>query len=145
LLNKLYNSYIEYKRWGDMMNTIKLLLERMGVLQKQFALDIGVSQPTVSDWINNKKDPRGENLKKVANYFSVSPTVIKGIDPLPEELQSRVDDIARVDREIWELREQVRRDPERHYLFSLAKDASIDDVRQAVAVIDALKKTRGGD
>jgi hypothetical protein len=47
------------------------------------------------------------------------------------------------ENDIWELREQVRRDPERHYLFSLAKDADIEDVRQAVAIIDALKKTRG--
>ena len=124
------------------MNTIKLLLERTGILQKEFAIDIGVSQPTVSDWINNKKDPRGENLKKVAEYFGVAPTVIKGIAPLPDELQSQVEEAMRVDRELWELREQVRRDPERHYLFSIAKDADIEQVRQAVAIIDALKQTR---
>lgn len=59
------------------MNSIKYLLERKGVLQKQFALDIGVSQPTVSDWIHNRKDPRGENLQKVADYFGVTPDVIK--------------------------------------------------------------------
>ena len=60
-------------------------------------------------------------------------------------LLGEVDEMTDEDRELWELREQVRRDPDRHYLFSLAKDANIDDVRQAVAIIDALKKTRGGD
>lgn len=59
------------------MNNIKILLKEKGVLQKEFALDIGVSQPTVSDWINNRKDPRGENLLKVAEYFGVQPEQIK--------------------------------------------------------------------
>jgi len=66
------------------VNTVKELLDRKGVLQKEFAIDIGVSQPTVSDWIHNKKDPRGENLQRVAEYFGVSTAVIKGVAPLPE-------------------------------------------------------------
>lgn len=64
------------------MNNIKYLLEKNGIVQKQFAMDIGVSQPTVSDWIHNKKDPRGVNLLRVADYFGVSTDVIKGIKPL---------------------------------------------------------------
>lgn len=75
------------------MNSIKYLLDRKGVLQKQFALDIGVSQPTVSDWIHNRKDPRGENLKKVAEYFGVTPDIIKDVsitqDDIPFGQQSR--------------------------------------------------------
>lgn len=46
------------------------------------------------------------------------------------------------DDDLFDLREQVRRDPERHYLLSLARDGDISDVRQAVAIIDALKKTK---
>ena len=30
-----------------------------------------VTQPTVSDWEQNKKDPSGERLKKLAEYFGV--------------------------------------------------------------------------
>lgn len=59
------------------MNNIKYLLKKKGVLQKEFALDIGVSQPTVSDWIKNKKDPRDENIQKIAEYFGVTPKEIK--------------------------------------------------------------------
>ena len=64
------------------MNRIKQLLDERGILQKQFALDIGVSQPTVSDWVNNRKDPRHENLSKVANYFGVTANEIK-IEEIP--------------------------------------------------------------
>lgn len=81
------------------MNTVKELLYRKGVLQKEFAIDIGVSQPTVSDWIHNKKDPRGENLQKVADYFGVSTAVIKGFISIPEyQEQTNTDpDISNID------------------------------------------------
>lgn len=53
------------------MPTIKQLLKQRGILQKQLALDLGVSQPTISDWINGKKEPTQENLKRLAEYFGV--------------------------------------------------------------------------
>lgn len=65
------------------MNIIGELMERMGIEQKELALAVGVSQPTISDWKRNKKDPKGENLEKVARFFGVSTQVIKGLDPLP--------------------------------------------------------------
>ena len=54
------------------MPTIKQLLKQRGILQKQLALDLGVSQPTISDWINGKKEPNQENLKRLAEYFEVA-------------------------------------------------------------------------
>jgi transcriptional regulator with XRE-family HTH domain len=125
------------------MNIVKELMERKGIQQKELAMSVGVSQPTVSDWVRNRKDPKGENLEKVAAFFGVTTQVVRGLDPIPGSTPKYK--MTEEEREIWELREQVRRDPERHYLFSLAKNANIDDVRQAVAIIDALKKTRGGD
>lgn len=72
-------------------------------------------------------------LSRLAAALHVRPDVLLG---------NGEEDMSEEERELWELREQVRRDPERHYLFSLARDANIDDVRQAVAIIDALKNTR---
>lgn len=59
------------------MNNIRSLIKMRGASQKEFALEIGVSQPTVSDWVHNKKDPSGENLQKIADYFGVSPENVK--------------------------------------------------------------------
>lgn len=124
------------------MNRTRELRQRAGMQQKEVAVAIGVSRPTVSEWEHQKKDPSGDRLLKLAELFDVSTGVILGLEPMPG---NESQDMTVSDNELWELREQVRRDPERHYLFSLAKDANIDDVRQAVAIIDALKKTRGGD
>jgi transcriptional regulator with XRE-family HTH domain len=45
------------------------------------------------------------------------------------------------DDNLWTLREELRRDPGRRVLFDLAKNGSAQDIRQAVALIDALKAT----
>lgn len=65
------------------MNIVGELMERAGIEQKELAMAIGVSQPTISDWKRNKKDPKGENLEKVAQFFGVTTQVIKGLDPFP--------------------------------------------------------------
>ena len=69
------------------MNIVKELRKQKGIVQKQLALDIGVSQPTVSDWEANKKDPSDKQLKKLAEYFGVNELVIlgKGVTDLTKE------------------------------------------------------------
>lgn len=64
--------------WGEVMNIIRELRKKAGVQQKELSIAIGVSQPTVSDWEKNKKDPSGENLKKLADFFGVDELVVMG-------------------------------------------------------------------
>ena len=60
------------------MNIVRELRKRAGIQQKELALIVGVAQPTVSEWELNKKDPSGERLKKLAEYFGVDELVILG-------------------------------------------------------------------
>lgn len=60
------------------MNIVKELRKKKGVQQKELAIEIGVSRPTVSEWESNKKDPSGERLKRLAQYFEVDELVILG-------------------------------------------------------------------
>ena len=60
------------------MNIVKELRKKYGIQQKELALIIGVAQPTVSEWETGKKDPSGERLKKLADYFKVDEVVILG-------------------------------------------------------------------
>ena len=60
------------------MNIVKELRKKRGIQQKELAIAIGVSRPTVSDWESNKKDPSGERLKRLAEYFGVDELVILG-------------------------------------------------------------------
>ena len=101
--------------------------------QAELGEAVGYSQAAVAMWEKGLRTPDLDTLYKLANILHMEPSKLFG-----EELPSYTDD----EQELWNLREMVRRDPERHILFSLARDADIEDVRKAVAIIDALKKTR---
>lgn len=73
------------------MNRIKELCIQKGIEQKQLAMMVGVSQPTVSDWFNNKKNPRGERLDKLAEILNVSRAFLLGYSD-DEEKKSPVTD-----------------------------------------------------
>lgn len=46
--------------------------ESLAKSQKEVAITLNVSAPTVSDWEREKKYPTAENLKQLADLFSVS-------------------------------------------------------------------------
>ena len=60
------------------MNIVRELCKKKGVKQYELAQAIGVTQPAVSDWCSNKKDPSDENLRKLAEYFGVDELFILG-------------------------------------------------------------------
>ena len=61
------------------MNIVKELRKSRGIQQKELALSIGVAQPTVSEWESGKKDPSGDRLKRLANFFGVDELYILGM------------------------------------------------------------------
>lgn len=78
------------------MNIIRELLRKNDIQQKQLAIDIGVSNPTVSDWVHNRKDPSGKNLQKLAKYFGVDELVILGSGASPTQQNLFVPDDPKV-------------------------------------------------
>lgn len=63
---------------------IKELRKLMGVKQGALARDMGVSQPTVSDWESGKMNPTIDNLIFLSRYFSVSVGCVIGTEPIPD-------------------------------------------------------------
>ena len=60
------------------MNIVKELRKKAGIQQKELAIYVGVAQPTVSEWESGKKDPSGERLRKLAEFFGVDELVVLG-------------------------------------------------------------------
>lgn len=65
------------------MNRIKMLREQRGIDQKVLAIDLSVSQPTVSDWENGKKMPSNKSAMRMADYFGVSMDYLLGRSTQP--------------------------------------------------------------
>lgn len=70
------------------MNIIKELRKKAGIQQKELAIIIGVSRPTVSEWESGKKDPSGTRLKKLAEYFDVDELTVLGINQTTQSEQN---------------------------------------------------------
>lgn len=60
------------------MNLVHELRVRAGMQQKEVAIAVGVSRPTVSEWEHGKKDPSGDRVLKLAELFDVDPAIILG-------------------------------------------------------------------
>lgn len=60
------------------MLRVRELRESKGIQQKELAIDLGVTQPTVSDWESGRKVPSAKNTAKLADYFAVSVDYLLG-------------------------------------------------------------------
>lgn len=76
------------------MNQIKALRKKNNMSQKQIAMSLHVSQPTVSEWESGKKLPSSKNARELADLFAVSIDYLLGRteyeapkpDPLVEDV-----------------------------------------------------------
>lgn len=115
------------------------LLKDFGVTRYQVSKATGVPQSSLSDWSKGKSKPKYENMKKLADYFGVSVDYLLGNSDEKEKPAATEDD------ELNEYLEELKTRPEMRMLFSLAKGATKQDVEQAVAIVEALFKARGGE
>ena len=53
-------------------NKLRQLISEKGITQKKFLSDLNLNINSVGDWQKNGNIPKGETLKKIADYFNVS-------------------------------------------------------------------------
>ena len=81
---------------------LKELMKKLGLTQEKFARGIGVSQPTISDWINKPNvNPSIESLTKISNAFNINLNwLLTGEGSMYQELEevdgSVLDDLLRL-------------------------------------------------
>ena len=117
---------------SELGEMLYMLRTRKGETQEAAAESIGISHVSLGRYESGARQPSADVLLKMANHFDVS------VDYLVGNLRDNETDD---DRDLWELREAARRDPDRKALLQLAKNGTAKDVRQAVALIDALRAT----
>ena len=108
------------------------LLKARGVTKSFIARSLGRSATLCQDWKQQKSQPSDAQLREVARILGTTPAYLRGetdeVSPGPAR-----------DAELEELLTSLREREDMRMLFKLAQDASPEDVRQAVKIIEALR------
>jgi len=76
---------------------LRYYMERKGKTQKELAEIVGVSAPTMNDWIKAKKYPRIDKIEILADYFGILKSdLIEEKSEERKEMQEKNDTIADV-------------------------------------------------
>lgn len=102
-----------------------------GMSQAELAERAGRKRSAIGNYESGAREPDYDTLTALADALGVTAAALLGGEARADGDED----------ELWTLREALRRDPDRRMLFSLAREGSAQDVRQAVALIEALKKT----
>ena len=111
------------------MNRLKELRLSRDLKQFEMADLLGVARPTYTKYESGAIQMSDQTLKRISQVFGVSIDYIL------------CNDVPDVEDDPWTLREDEREDPDRKRLFMLARHGSAQDVRQASAILDALRAT----
>lgn len=112
---------------------LKAVLNEKNITPTQLGRMTGIDRQRIYSWIKRdtvKIDP--ETFTKLASALDIDVAVL--LDPATKSAIVDPD-------EIWQLREDLRDDPDRRTLLMLAKNGSAEDVRQVAAIVDALRAT----
>lgn len=99
-----------------------------GMSQTELAKRIGVGRSTVAMWESGERSPNLDMLDTLADVLECCPSAIYE------------DEDASSDSETLELRGAMRRNPYMFELFTLVKDASVNDVKRIIGAAEAILK-----
>lgn len=109
-------------------SNISKLMETRNVTQKELADYIGVSQASVSTWVLGIKTPRLDKIEKICKFFDISPACLIGLEE-------------KDDKEIFAVNtDDMKNEVSKKYmlLFSKLKNATDDDLKKIIAIVDVL-------
>lgn len=73
---------------------LQSLMKNKNIDQKELAEAIGVSQPTISNWLKETKYPRITKVEDMADYFNVPKSRITESQEIKQESKSSFETIA---------------------------------------------------
>ena len=113
--------------------TLTQLCEKRGITPYRMCKDTGMQPSIMTDLKKGRRHTvKAETAAKLAAYFEVTVDYLLGNDEKEKP-------IIQEDNELSEILEEVRRNPDLRAMFSLAKNATPEEVRQYINVIKAIK------
>ena len=118
------------------VDRIFALVKETGVEQKAFAVAVGVSEDTISNWKHGKSASYSKHIEKIAAVLgtTVEYLLTGASAPAPSGLSAEDAEILR----------QIHDRPGMRIMFSLTSKATDEDVEKAAKIIEAYLGTPEG-
>lgn len=111
---------------------IRSLREAAHITQDELAEAANLNRVTIAKYEAGKIVPGGKTLAKLAQALHVSVDILLGAGE---------SDMSDEERDLWEMREEMRRKPELRTLYDLQRKASKTELRQMEAFIRAIRSS----
>ena len=119
---------------GDRIHQLRLA---KGLTMEELGKKVGVSKPTIKRYEAGIIDNiPSDKIEAIANALETTPAYIMGWDEQADPASVEADE------DIYDIREELRRNPQIRALFGLARRADPNDVRAAIAMLKALEGNR---
>ena len=119
------------------INRLKSIMKERKITQTELAKRTGIRQSSISDWLNDRYEPKQDKVYIIAKALNVSPAWLLGYDEnLPTNEQSTN---YYLDAETAEYAEMLRTRPEMRMLFSASRGISKEEMEEAVNYIEFIK------
>lgn len=119
------------------INRLKSIMKERKITQTELAKRTGIRQSSISDWLNDRYEPKQDKVYIIAKALNVSPAWLLGYDEnIPTNEQSSN---YYLDAETAEYAEMLRTRPEMRMLFSASRGISKEDMEKAVEYIELLR------
>lgn len=108
------------------------LLEEHGLSQAQFGSIIGVTQQAVSRWMSGERSPRMKVIDQICDYFGISRSAL-------------LDKGYYEDEDTAKIAQQIHDNTELRLLFSAAKDADPQTLKDIHEMLLIMKRRERGE
>ena len=116
---------MSFKHFPERLRTMRMA---RNLTQGDLGKRIGVSASAVGMYEQGRREPSFEILEALADVFNVPIDALYGSED--------------IDKDLWELRERIRENPELRTLFYASRNATAEDLLEAAELIRARKTIR---
>ena len=112
------------------INRLKSIMKDRKITQTELAKRTGIRQSSISDWLNDRYEPKQDKVYIIAKALNVSPAWLLGYDeniPTNEQATNYY-----LDAETAEYAEMLRTRPEMRMLFSASRGISKEEMQEFV-------------
>ena len=120
----------------NLYERIELLCKENGTTVSKMCIEIGISKSTMSELKHGRTQTlSAKTLSKISDYFGCTVDALIGNDSSSKS--TKIEE-PKEQEELNEYLEYLRTRPEMKMLFNITKDATTEDVKKAVKIIETM-------